>query len=311
MRSFSSSLESISTAGGEFVLSIAAGYSPDMLRPLIHSLHRATETARLILLVDSAKQYIDAFPSADRAHFVEEKALRWSHLYRKKWRTWNALLELSLKSGILTSGGGAWARERLLHPLQSRYFIFNRILRELSDSALCLWVDSRDVVFQRNPFDQLADGRFHTGAESVTFRDSPWNAFNLAKTCSDLTEFENIYKEKVLCAGVSGANTSLFTGYIEDMCRAMIERITSMCRNPPSDQPLHNILLRRRKHLMVNEHGGDWLATFGNGELTGCVHSAGQEVLSRNGKPISILHQYDRVPELATELPSRFQNLST
>jgi hypothetical protein len=306
------SLNAATAAGHtEFVLSLAAGYSPDILRPLVGSFHRATKNAQLIIVVDSAKRFAGAFRRANRCHFVEAPALRWFPLHRRKWRTWSAILSGLLKLDLLTktNGFGAWLRTRLLHPQQSRYFIFADLVHQLPDAARVLHVDARDVAFQRNPFDEWAGGELHTGAECPTFRCSSWNLIMLAQACETVGEFESVLDKQVLCSGVSAGDKMTFVQYLGAMCRIIIERMVVVYRMPPLDQALHNLVLRNRNELplAVHQHGDGWLATFGNANLEGCIVAPDGEVRSENGIPIAILHQYDRVPELAGKWGSRDQ----
>lgn len=193
----------------------------------------------------------------------------------------------------------------LLNITCSRYFLARQFLHPVADRySHVLLADSRDVVFQRDPFAGLPAG-LTTGLESVLMKDQPANAEWLRHLYGDDPGFpmESLMNQKVICSGVTLGDTAAVAAYLEKVCAEFMEKLPRMVHTPYLDQGVHNGLLRTGKiakaHLV--ENGEPWIATVGTSDL-GEFSQVDGELLSAGGEPVRIIHQYDRHAVLKTSL---------
>jgi len=193
----------------------------------------------------------------------------------------------------------------LLNITCSRYFLARQFLHPVADLyANVLLADSRDVVFQRDPFASLPAG-LTTGLESVLIKDQPANAEWLRLLYGDDSNFpmDRLMNQKVICSGVTLGGTAAVATYLEKVCAEFMEKLPRMIHTPYLDQGVHNGLLRTGKisNAHITENGEPWIATVGTSDLSEFAESA-RELLTPSGEPVSIVHQYDRHPVLMTSL---------
>ena len=202
--------------------------------------------------------------------------------------------------------------------LNRRFFIARQLLRACSaEHDAVLLADSRDVVFQANPFSIMNYGLF-TGQEVNNLCDSPINAQWMRSTYGE-AGFARLKDLPVLCSGVTLGGVSSVLAYLDRFC-AEISRHAVARRSvliPIWDQAYHNMILRDHPPAQFNPM--PWhsqIATVGE------VPSEFLEVqpdgyISVNGKVPAILHQYDRhsaVVECISEqytVPSTFKTFLT
>jgi hypothetical protein len=193
----------------------------------------------------------------------------------------------------------------LLNITCSRYFLARQFLHPVADRyANVLLADSRDVVFQRDPFASLPAG-LTTGLESVLMKDQPANVEWLRHLYGDDSTFpmESLMNQKVICSGVTLGGTADVATYLEKVCAEFMEKLPRMIHTPYLDQGVHNGLLRTGKisNAHFTENGEPWIATVGTSDLREFAKSS-RELLTASGEPVSIVHQYDRHPALMTSL---------
>ncbi|MBB5030970.1 hypothetical protein [Prosthecobacter vanneervenii] len=200
----------------------------------------------------------------------------------------------------------------LLNITCSRYFLARQFLLH-SDTYYdhVMLSDSRDVVFQRDPFDSLSDG-VTTGLESVLVKEQAGNVGWLRLLYGDDSSFpmESVLNQKVICSGVTLGDTASVAAYLEKVCAEFMERLPRMIHTPYLDQGVHIGLLRtgRIEHANMVSNGQEEIATLGTSDLSeftindeGCVFAA-------NGRLVRIVHQYDRHPTLAQKILARFSS---
>ncbi|MCF7785939.1 MAG: hypothetical protein K9N47_07440 [Prosthecobacter sp.] len=193
----------------------------------------------------------------------------------------------------------------LLNITCSRYFLARQFLHSVADQyANVMLADSRDVVFQRDPFANLLAG-LTTGLESVLIKDQPANVEWLRHLYGDDSAFpmESLMNQKVICSGVTLGATADVATYLEKVCAEFMEKLPRMIHTPYLDQGVHNGLLRTGKisNAHITENGEPWIATVGTSDLREFAKSA-RELLTASGEPVSIVHQYDRHPVLMSSL---------
>ena len=179
--------------------------------------------------------------------------------------------------------------------LNRRFFIARQLLRSCSASIdAVLLSDSRDVVFQANPFVMMKDGLF-TGQEINNLSESPINAQWIRSTYGE-AGLELLKDFPVLCSGVTIGGFHSVTAYLDRFC-AEISRHALARRSvliPIWDQAYHNMILRQdppsdlklmpwhSQLATVGEVSSEYLAVQPDGQIM------------VNGDVPAILHQYDR-----------------
>ena len=179
--------------------------------------------------------------------------------------------------------------------LNRRFFIARQLLRSCSTPPdAVLLSDSRDVVFQANPFAVMKNGLF-SGQELNSFRDSPINAQWIRTTYGE-AGFDRLCDFPVLCSGVSiGSFTAVFA-YLDQFCaevsRHAVDRRSVLV--PIWDQAYHNMILRDHPPLHFTPMPWDsQLSTVGEVPSEFLVVQDDGQIAVNNFVP-AILHQYDR-----------------
>lgn len=197
-----------------------------------------------------------------------------------------------------------WAAH-LLNITCSRYLLARRFLAECTERYdRVLLADSRDVIFQRDPFANIGPG-LTTGVESVLVRDQPANRQWVEHLYGDDPSFpmDDVLAQNVICSGVTLGDTISIVAYLERMCSEFIDKLPRIVHQPYYDQGVHIKLLRSGDVAGVGllPNGNGLIATIGTSDLSEFKRSSsGLQTLG--GDLVSIVHQYDRHHLLAGEL---------
>lgn len=186
-----------------------------------------------------------------------------------------------------------------------RRFFWARQLLESQESAIysnVLLCDIRDVVLQANPFDDPKDGLI-TGEEFNTISRCAMNqGWIQAAYGADISA--QMHPFPILCAGVTLASRNTMEAYLSTFCEEalrMMQRLRTSCV-ANLDQAIHNKLLRLGNTIKLTA------SSFAGPVATlGCVPSdmiaiAESGEIQINGKTPSIVHQYDRHPNLTAHI---------
>lgn len=171
------------------------------------------------------------------------------------------------------------------------------------ETDIVIWVDARDLVFQRNPVEWLAANMKNdvlAFSESIKHKDENWAITNSGTSFP--LEWEWLQHEEVYCAGtIVGKRNAIRDLFIE------IYRWSMTGANPDqlADQAAYNILLRlygwNDKIQFVKQQSG--FVTHLHVKLKGIgdvpfteepAKIVGDEVVTSAGTPFVIIHQYDR-----------------
>ena len=283
------------------VLTVAANYGIDVLKPFVRSYQRHLEAADLVVFGGNLDPATVDWLTCHGARVVAGDfncfwggagvAAAVSH--------WGAAAAVRIAGGLIrySSRGRADAgpriREAVLHLSAQRYFLYRRHLEMLRPRYDCvLLVDCRDSVFQGSPFPVSG---LHVFAENE----------NIGQSHFGRRWYELSYGHKAwlkhkdrpfLCSGVTLGDTASIIRYLDLMCSQMLAVLPT---NFGVDQVVHNQIVHE------NRAGGAVIHGFGEG----CAINLGRNCLSplalesgrmlnSSGQPFAIVHQYDRVPGL-------------
>ncbi|QPN64311.1 hypothetical protein [Synechococcus sp. CBW1004] len=191
--------------------------------------------------------------------------------------------------------------------LNRRFFIARRLLRSLSAPPdAVLLSDSRDVVFQADPFASMHSGCC-TGQEYNTMDESPINAHWIRSTYGE-SGFERLVDLPVLCSGVTIGSFRSVLAYLDQFCaeigRRAVERRSVLI--PIWDQAYHNMILRRDPPAdLVLMPWHSQLATVGEVPPEALSVEDDGRIAVDDAVP-AILHQYDRHPPAVASIAALY-----
>jgi hypothetical protein len=162
--------------------------------------------------------------------------------------------------------------------------------------------DTRDVVFQRDPFDFDIDGRLNCFLEDLRFTlgSEPVNSGWVVSAFGE-GGLERIADRPISCAGVTVGPVDAVVSYLE----TMVEWLTRVLPNPwhGSDQAVHNYVIHTNvvSNVRLVPNGQGPVLTMGlmPQDITD------NALVGADGLPINVLHQYDRHPSIEELLLDR------
>ncbi|MDC3009367.1 hypothetical protein OAZ06_00155 [Synechococcus sp. AH-736-G20] len=305
------------------IITTAMGYRPADIWPFLASAHRYCPDSSIIAIVhyrdlELLSPCSDYFPSlslypiyADLKDIRHARGLRYKFqraLAKLRSFLLSRLSEFSWRLCLADEQPSFLGLSSLrMFILNRRFFIARNILYSCSkDIDAVLLTDSRDVVFQDNPFKVMNRGLF-TGQEINSLRDSPINAQWIRTTYGE-DGFERLKDFPVYCSGVTIGDIHSVRGYLDQFCfeiscHAVANRSVLI---PIWDQAYHNMILRQ-------EPPSNFRAMPWNSDLStlGEVPNEFLEVLSDgyiavDGIVPSILHQYDRHPDALLSIMTQY-----
>jgi hypothetical protein len=191
-------------------------------------------------------------------------------------------------------------------PALARYFwVMNYCKRvDISTYDNILLCDSRDVVVQTDVFDKIKDATLVCGAEELRIRECTINQW-LISNCYGQDVLKSLSDELIICSGVSLGSRQIVVEYVYSMVqelKQMGRRIGFHRLNIGEDQAVHNYLIRTNAlnfsvHASRSDDGV--IATLGYYDTNHIIIDTDSgNILLSNGITPSIVHQYDRFPEL-------------
>tara|TARA_B100001093_G_scaffold82221_2_gene73608 strand:- start:389 stop:1228 length:840 start_codon:yes stop_codon:yes gene_type:complete len=194
-------------------------------------------------------------------------------------------------------------------PHVERFLHIYEYLRKAEPYDWVVTTDVKDVIFQNDPCKELSEMKSSAdlffSSESILYKDEPWGNQNLLDTYGPYVH--DIFKENEIY------NVGVLGGTGEAMKSLMIN-IFSSCMGKPipiCDQSTFNFMIsqppyKRTSHYFKSEDG--WACQLGTTVdpakidefkpklLEASPIMEGGIVKTSNGKPFTIVHQYDRVP---------------
>jgi len=180
--------------------------------------------------------------------------------------------------------------------------------------------DVRDVIFQKNPSDYLDHSylRSHElvlSSEGIAYQHEPWGANNLLKSFGPLM-YERHKENTIVNAGVLAGQFDTFMGLSKTIYLLSHGTTQQVPGGGGPDQAALNLLISTAVYDHITEiatHEKTWAAQLGTMMdprkidayrpfLTEALPSFNAEtgmVVNPTGTPYTIVHQWDRVPEVA------------
>ncbi|MGB5961798.1 MAG: hypothetical protein WBG73_14110 [Coleofasciculaceae cyanobacterium] len=197
------------------------------------------------------------------------------------------------------------ATSNWIHPICGRHFLYHDFLEANPLYRCVLLCDSRDVIFQSNPFSEVnpdvlnvfeQDRSMAYGGKNL---DSQWFADILG---NDLL---NAVKGKTtICAGTIMGSPEILLKHSKLMEKEILAH-----KYKPIDQPMHNkIVYLDWPQELLEIHSNLSGLIFTIAETSDSDYEIKDNQLVINNKVVPVLHQYDRVPKLKSMVNSLYPN---
>lgn len=223
------------------------------------------------------------------------------------WPVWRLVFRM------LNSPRASHALGKLtFNTMSSRFIYFLEYLAaHATDYDAVLISDIRDVWFQANPFEVPLPPGVHSFLEGAPrlIRDCPMNSLWIRKSFGT-GGLQRAGGWPVCCAGLTLGDTASMLKYLEAM-HTWQTRSRWMGLVAGTDQGVHNWILHQglvpQTHLHANFTGP--ALTMGLLQPAQIHCDASGRILNPDGRPVPMLHQYDRHPELAAHLTKNVGHL--
>ena len=255
------------------IVGAASNYRPHQLRPFIESLRATGYAGDVIILV----------------HF------------------WNLSLRAYLRRNRATAYP-MWSTRRLHGPAATyRYQLYARIARENRDRYDEMMVtDTRDVLFQRHPYADIAAPACHFYLEhpTKTVGEEPTN-MRWAKQFLPPEQAAALSRHRISCNGIVIGGMAAMDAYLARMAADILRVPIEQRRLGAADASIHHRLVFLDDGVpgVVMENNVH-VATMGLEPDSTYVVGDDGVVRTADGHAPAILHQYDRVPPVQAALAS-------
>lgn len=211
------------------------------------------------------------------------------------------------------------------------FYMWNALNNTKEQYRYVITTDTRDVVFQSNPTDWLVDNIYMynmvASSEGMRYKNEPWGNQNLIETFGPF--FHNMMKESyIFNVGVIAGEFLTVKGLMLLLFQMSINRSISIV-----DQAVYNFLIQNppfstETFLTNNTDGwaiqlgttleavkagsGDLGLNFGTDPTKQMMYQMNYEdnqpkfengiVKTLEGEPFVVVHQYDRIPSLKSEI---------
>jgi hypothetical protein len=185
--------------------------------------------------------------------------------------------------------------------------------------------DAKDVIFQRNPSDFLngCNPGIVASSEGIAYEHEPWGRNNLTQSFGPLV-YEQHKTNTIINCGVLAGTFSHFMG----LCKSIYLMSHGTVQHVPGgggpDQAALNLLLSTEAYkecTMVTTHADAWACQAGTTmdpnkidsyrphitESLPRFYPGTGEVMNASGEPYTLVHQWDRVPEIRAAVEKRYR----
>ena len=193
-----------------------------------------------------------------------------------------------------------------------RFFLTRSFLAmRANEYSAVLLIDSRDVIFQRDPMEDF-EGGILAGLENTAIEDQLRNCEWLEQIYGESPEtLSELWPKKVICSGVTLGAASQILAYLDLMCAEFIEQLPQVAYTEYLDQAVHNKLLYGACHdldLRLTDNFQGSIVNLATSDLSEFDADWSGGLRLKNGRMVSIVHQYDRHPELERVLLARLES---
>jgi hypothetical protein len=257
------------------IVGSASNYRPDQLRPFIESLRATGYAGDVVIMLNF----------------------------------WNWRLRSYLRQYDVTPVS-MWSTRRLHGPPAThRYQLYARFARENRERYDEMMVtDTRDVLFQRHPFADIASPSCHFYLEhpTLTIGEEPTN-LRWAKQFLPPEQAATLSRHRISCNGIVIGGMAAMTEYLDRMAADLRAVPIETRRLGAADASIHHRLVFMSGGVAgVVMENNVHIATMGLEPSSIYLIEDDGLVCTTGGHLPAILHQYDRVPHLKAAIERRY-----
>ena len=191
-----------------------------------------------------------------------------------------------------------------------RWAIPIKVIEAFPEAENVILSDTRDLVYQGNPFDFLVGNELELTTEVKTIKECPhWNT-RWVLTMYGEEVFESVKDQKIICGGYMCGKRS---GVIK-LCEMMVEESKNYPKTIPGQPPIFvdqsamNVFYKQGKFPSTTLHntGEPFVATIGGSMGTTKLDQEGF-LVNEDGTRPAVVHQYDRHPHVVKAFNKRLQ----
>jgi hypothetical protein len=209
---------------------------------------------------------------------------------------------------------GVGAARTVSHEI--RYFHAWQYLKEQQNAHLVVLTDTRDVIFQKDPFEFIKGLRtLLAPQEGILYKDEPWNANNMYTGYGGYV-WEYMKEKPVYNCGTIAGRMPFFADFVHTLWS-----MTTGKHTYPADQCSFGLLVETTLKELTRrcEHDEGWCCQCGTTadphkpelqsklitplpamKMDGLVHTS-------DGKVFCMVHQYERNPEWLKIIDEKYQ----
>jgi len=288
-----------------FIVGAAFGYTWAQVERFVTSALAHGGDATVVLAVDGGgalSRHFSEHPQAEIQLIEYQEGRLRRHLFPRLPKPLRVMLAYGLVSRTAKRTQNVSRRLRWL----CRNLVSNKFLRHfvISDwihrhpaveDSIWLLCDTRDLVFQSNPFVGEICGKVICAAESQLMNQSVFNVLAYLKFARDPNSLGECWQQPATCNGLILAPKAAIQRYLEAMIQVIAESSHRCVGGTGGDQGAHNCLVNERWPSMfqVLTNQNELVAHLG--DLPSNVISHNPDGLySVNGVTPAILHQWDK-----------------
>ena len=306
-------LPSFKDENGSLIMGIVRSLQYEHLKPFLHTLHSTGYAGGLVFFCDDIHPSTRSAFSSMGIHLSDFKETRLTLPFLNKkvnaYRIFSPLQRIWFY--VASEESKKQFATKAFHIHQSRHFLYTEFLEKNHRYEKVMLSDTRDVVFQRDPFDFPMQDSLCCFLEdpSITITKEVHNAGWIRRGFGQDT-LNAIGDNPISCAGITMGSANAVLEYTRAMCKILLSpEIRSIAGITGLDQGIHNYAIRmgvfgNRLRLFENMNGP--VMTMGLMKQDSCIFDPNSGLLlNSDGSICHTIHQYDRHPELLNDLPKR------
>lgn len=281
------------------IITAATGYQAKQLFPFLDSVQKHCINAKVVIISHKKDTQTRSILKGKYSFITFTNIPSRSKLSVKLFRVINN--HLGVRNYFSKSQFLRLLQYHFLHIALRRYFIALDIVRDHKDSVTnVLLSDSRDVLFQADPFALIKD-EVVSGLESerMTIGKCATNS-NWIKQAYGEEGLSQINNCRIICSGVSLGPVSKIEEYLIEFCREMDAKLAKIASSDSIDQGIHNYLANTgRIRITAVDNREGFIATLGYENPSVLEKDKATGMIRVHERFPAIVHQYDRHPSLA------------
>jgi len=260
------------------VLGAAVGFGINEVRVFVESLRGTGYAGDIMMLI--------AWPGIGVGHYLKKHGVKVQRVFQTRSFT------------------------RSVHA--RRYLMYTEYLKAHgANYDQVMLADTRDVVFQKHPFEGLDEPNCHFFLEAMgrTIGEDETNWRWVSHTVSK-EDADKLSKKRISCSGITIGGTRAIVAYLDRLCSLVSAMPFRIYREIGHgyDQALHNYLVHLAPDIdgIVMENNGH-IATMAIEPRTLYRIDDKAVITLTSGHTPAICHQYDRFPDLRSAVEARWR----